>query len=127
MEASQPALVDFHKGGCPTCVLPDSVMAKLAKEYDGRAVIAKFQLIKPYCAVTSETPRKKYEVYFYPTTILFVNGVATQRWEVHLGADAYRKALGAAIAGDAMEETPAATEPGGDVPVPAERAGPTGG
>ena len=106
--AKQPVLVEFYKGGCPTCLALAPTLARLADEYRGRAVIARFELMKPYFAVTSDELKQRYDISLYPTVILFVSGQEKKRWALNYSISAYRKALDAAIAGlPGMEPEPA--------------------
>src|ERR1035437_3975044 len=41
LKADRPVLVDFYKGGCPTCILLGPTMDKLVEEYKGRVIVAK--------------------------------------------------------------------------------------
>jgi thioredoxin 1 len=97
----QPVLVDFYKGGCPTCVALDGTMDKLADEYRGRATIAKFQIMTAVFVVRSSELKHRYDISFYPTAILFVNGQEQQRWSLHYNINDYRRALNDALAGKA--------------------------
>lgn len=96
-QGDKPVLVDFYKGGCPTCIPVDGIMDKLAEEYKGRAIIAKFLLVQPYLAVTSPEIKDKYDISFFPTVILFVNGRETWRLLRDYDLNDYRKALDEAL------------------------------
>jgi thioredoxin 1 len=98
IRSPQPVLVDFYKGGCPTCVALDGTMDKLADEYRGRAIVAKFELMKPYFAVTSPELKKRYDISFFPTAVLFVNGQEVKRWVIHYEIKDYRQGLNEALA-----------------------------
>ncbi len=97
IRASKPALVEFYKGGCPSCAALDPTMDKLADEYRGRAVVAKFELMTPAFTITSPEVKERYDISFYPTVILFVDGVELKRWVVEYSLADYRKALDAAV------------------------------
>ncbi len=108
LASDKPIMVDFYKGGCPTCALLDPMMNKLAEEYRGRVVFARFELMKPYFAVTSEKLKTDYDIAMFPTEILFVNGKEKARWVIDYNEDGYRKVLNE-VAGPA----PAVTSAGG--------------
>jgi thioredoxin 1 len=93
LESPEPVMVDFYKGGCPTCGALDPLMNQLAEEYRGRVLFARLELMKPYFVVTSEELKKKYDIGMYPTEVLFVNGQEKQRWALDYTADDYRKVL----------------------------------
>jgi thioredoxin-like negative regulator of GroEL len=73
-------------------------MDKLADEYRGKAIIAKFMLMTPYFVVTSSEIKSRYDISFFPTAILFVNGQPVNRWSLHYKIEDYRHALDAALA-----------------------------
>lgn len=56
-------------------------------------LVAKFEMMKPYFAVTSEELRQRYNVSAFPTVILFVNGRDVRRWEMQYDLDEYRRAI----------------------------------
>ncbi len=105
MQNPQPVLMDFYKGGCPSCILLDPVMDDLADEYDGHAVVAKFMLMTPTFGITSKELDDRYDIAFYPTVILFENGLEKKRWVAHYLINDYRHALDEAI--KRMGESPA--------------------
>ena len=52
-DAGRPVLVEFYKGGgCPTCLVITPLLKRLAEEYAGRVVFARFELMKPWFAIT---------------------------------------------------------------------------
>lgn len=106
IQSPQPVMVDFYKGGCPTCVALDGTINQLAAEYRGRAVVARFELMKPYFAITSEEIKTKYDIGMYPTVILFVNGQEKARWALDYNVDHYRKALNEVLGRPAPAEPP---------------------
>jgi len=113
LEADKPVLVDFYKGGCPTCLMLDPGLDQLAEEYEGRVVLAKFQLMTAYLVTTSVEIKKKYDLAFFPTVLLFVDGEEKQRWVMHYEMDDYRKAL------DEVAGPPVPVSPGGSEESPA--------
>jgi thiol-disulfide isomerase/thioredoxin len=98
-EAGRPVLVEFYKGGgCPTCLVITPIMKRLAEEYADRVAVARFELMKPWFAVTSHTLRERFEIkLLFPTVILFVAGEAKKRWILDYRLDAYRRALDKAL------------------------------
>ena len=110
VQSEVPVLVDFYKAGCATCIPLDGIMDTLAEEYRGRAVVAKFELMSPVFIVKSGEIKDRHNIDFFPTTILFVNGKAVNRWVIHYNIDDYRRALDDAIA--AMKSaSPRAVDP----------------
>lgn len=93
LRGDKPVLVNFYKGGCPTCIPVDGIMDTLAGEYKGRILIAKFMLMQPYSAVTSPELKEKYDISYYPVVILFVNGRETCRFFRNYHIEEYRKAM----------------------------------
>jgi thioredoxin 1 len=93
LASPQPVLLAIYKGGCATCVALDPVLEQLNEEYKGRAVVAKFMLMTFFFQNTSPELREKYDIQFYPTVLLFVNGQEKQRWVISYKADGYREHL----------------------------------
>lgn len=104
LQGDKPVLVDFYKGGCPTCIPMDGVMDKLAEEYKGRAIFAEFMLMQPYFAVTSPELEETYDIRYFPTVILFVHGHETWRFLRRYGLDEYRKAIDEALAAPTTQQ-----------------------
>ena len=93
IEANQPVLVDFYKGGCATCIPLDGVMDQLVEDYKGRAVIAKFETMTGFFGIPSRQIKEKYDIVFFPTAILFVNGQEKKRWIIRYGINGYRREM----------------------------------
>jgi len=93
IQAKQPILVDFFKAGCASCMFLDPVLDQLAEEYDGRVVVAKFELMRFWLEITSISLWKQYRIGLYPTVVLFVDGQEKKRWAVDYFPDNYRKVL----------------------------------
>ena len=121
LQASEPVLVDFYKGGCPTCLMLNPGLDQLAEEYQGRVLLAKFQLMTAYLVTTSVEIKKKYDIAFFPTVLLFVNGEEKRRWVMHYEMDDYRKAL------DEVAGPPLPAPPDGSEDNPAASMTPTSG
>jgi len=101
LASDMPVMVDFYKGGCPTCLALDPTMNELAKEYAGRAVVARFEIMKPYFVITSMELKNRYDIAMVPTVILFVKGTEKARWAVNYSAEDYRKELRKVVAAPA--------------------------
>jgi hypothetical protein len=54
-------------------------------------------LVQPYFAVTSPELKDKYDISFFPTVILFINGRETWRFLRDYDLDDYRKAMNEAL------------------------------
>jgi thioredoxin 1 len=93
INSDKPVLVDFYKGGCATCIPLDGVMDQLVEEYRGRAVVAKFETMTAFFDVPSREIKHRYDIVFFPTAILFVNGQEKKRWIIRYSIDGYRKVL----------------------------------
>jgi thiol-disulfide isomerase/thioredoxin len=91
--ADRPVLLDIYKTNCPTCVIQDVELNKLADEYSGRVLFYKFRLMDADFTVLCPQLREKYDLQWVPTTILFVNGREKQRWVFNHGADEFRPVL----------------------------------
>ena len=113
IQADRPVLVDFYKGGCPTCARLDPTMDQLAEEYRGRALVAKFKLMQPYGVVTSQELQDTYDIQYFPMVIVFVNGRPKYRFLRDYDLGAYRKALDEALTVSTTQRTPPATSPAG--------------
>lgn len=106
IQAKQPILVDFFKAGCASCMFLDPVMDELAEEYDGRVVVAKFELMRFWLEITSISLWKQYRIGLYPTVVLFVDGQEKKRWAVDYFPDNYRKVLTEIVGPPAPKKAP---------------------
>lgn len=109
VQSTQPVLVMFFKGGCPSCALLDPTIDQLANEYKGRAVIARFMILTPLFEVTSQELKDRYDVGFVPHVVLLVNGQEKNHWISDYNIDDYRKALNAALGSGRPVTKPAGT------------------
>lgn len=126
MKSDKPVLVEFYKGGCPTCILLDGPMDKLVEEYRGRAVVAKYQIMTAYFAVKDKQVRDAYDITVFPTVVLFVDGKAVKTWAMHYGLKEYRQALDAALGATTAPATaPAVTTARAAATAPAASSQPT--
>jgi thioredoxin-like negative regulator of GroEL len=84
----RPVLIEFGKDPCPTCDIQMAELDTLAPEFSNRVFFAK--MIVAVGAGTTVEPevRDKYNVFWVPTTVLFINGREVKRWELnHLAAE----------------------------------------
>ena len=111
--ADRPVMMVFNKTGCPTCVLLRPRLRRLADEYIGRVLFARYKHASAWMKVTSWRILKEFKVYFVPTVILFVGGQERKRWVLHYGIDSYRQALDEVLGLPASADSPvpAAAEP----------------
>jgi len=93
LATDQPVLVDFYKGGCATCIPLDGVMDQLVDEYKGRVVVAKFEAMTLFFGIPSRQLKERYDIVFFPTAILFINGQEKKRWIIRYAINSYRKEL----------------------------------
>lgn len=93
LDSRKPVLVQFYKSGCMWCSLQEPALDRLAGDYSGRAVFAKYCLKDWLGSVTNWEIRTKYDIGWYPTVILFVHGREKKRWVTHFDEKSYRKAL----------------------------------
>jgi thiol-disulfide isomerase/thioredoxin len=93
IQADKPVLVMFFKQGCPACIALEPTFNQLAKEYEGRAVIARYKHLSATFAVTSKELKDRYDVSFVPTVLLFVKGQEVQRWFSDYNINNYRRGL----------------------------------
>ena len=84
-------------------------------------MLTKFQLMTAYLVTTSVEIKKKYDLAFFPTVLLFVDGEEKQRWVMHYEMDDYRKAL------DEVAGPPLPVSPGGSEENPVASMTPTSG
>ena len=127
LQAKEPVLVDFHKGGgCPPCKMVQVTLDVLAKEYQGKVSFYSYELITMWFEVTSERLRQQYDVRAIPTVILFVDGKEVHRWPIIILASEYEKVIDEVLASRAKkapaEAKPVAKPLGGSAKVPAAPA-----
>ena len=105
-QADRPVMMVFNKTGCPTCVLLRPRLKRLAEEYQGRVLFARYKHVSAWMKVTSWGILKEFKVYYVPTVILFVGGQERKRWVLHYGIDSYRRALDEALGLPASADSP---------------------
>ncbi len=93
IQSKQPVLVDFYKDGCPTCVILEPKLVKLAEEYQGRVTFTRFKLMEAYFAVKAPDLKERYDISYFPTVILFVDGQEKTRWVLSYDMEKYRQVL----------------------------------
>ena len=105
LRADKPVVVDFYKGGgCPPCKLLLPILDQLADEYRGRVLFTSYEIISPFFEVTSETLKARYDIFYIPTVILFVNGQEQKRWPLNFMIDDYRTVLDEVLSRQAARE-----------------------
>ncbi|NQT81833.1 thioredoxin [bacterium] len=67
-----PALVDFAAEWCPPCKILGPIVEEIAKEYEGRAVVAHIDVDK------AQNLARQYQVLSIPTVVFFKNGEAVE-------------------------------------------------
>ena len=94
LDSRKPVIVMFYKEGCPACAKLEVLLGQLAAEYHGRAVFVKYPLATPLGIVKNRELRDKFEVYVWPTAMLFFDEREKKRWLTNdFPADVFRKDL----------------------------------
>jgi thioredoxin 1 len=101
IRAEEPVLVEFFKGGCPTCWMLEGTLDQLADEYAGRMRFVSFEMMKPYFAITCPEIQKRHRIAYFPTIVLFVKGEEKNRWILDYGIDHYREVLNEVVSAPA--------------------------
>jgi thioredoxin 1 len=111
VRANRPALVLFYKDGCALCGMMSPIMDRLADEYDGKATFANYRLLNLVFISTNPELRDRYEIWGYPTTVLFVDGQVKKKWIMDYSMADYRKALNEALGIQTTQPTAAQPTP----------------
>jgi thioredoxin-like negative regulator of GroEL len=93
LQSSRPVLIEFNKDPCPTCVIQQAELDKLAPEFNDRVFFASMTIMEGPFVVTAPEVRDKYEIFWVPTTMLFIKGRPVKKWELNHGADEIRQEL----------------------------------
>jgi thioredoxin 1 len=105
LRADKPVVVDFYKGGgCPPCKMLLPILDQLADEYRGRVLFTRYEIISPFFQITSAELKARYDIFYIPTVILFVDGQEVKRWPLVFLLDEYRKVLDEVLARQAARE-----------------------
>ena len=76
----EPAFVEFFKGACPTCVVQDISFEKMAADYKNRVNFGRMQFLNMVFVSPCPEVKKKYNLQWAPTVILFHRGREIKRW-----------------------------------------------
>jgi thioredoxin 1 len=111
LQADQPVLVEFFKGGCPTCGLLEPTLNQLFDEYNGRMKFISFEMMRSYFAVSCPEVQKKQRIAYYPTVVLYVKGEEKKRWIIDYGIEKYRDVLKEVVGEPTVAQKPDASKP----------------
>jgi len=112
IRADKPALIMFYKMGCASCAALEPGIAELANEYKDRAVVSKYLIMNFFLMSLNPPLRDKYDLAFYPTVILFVDGVERHRWMANYDLNSYRRQLDELVPPPPDEEQEASSDDG---------------
>lgn len=86
-----PVFVDFFAPWCGPCKMAEPVIEELAKDYEGKVVIAKINV--------DENPgiSSKFDVMSIPTTIMFNKGQEVGRQTGFSGRDTFEELIKKAV------------------------------
>lgn len=85
--ADLPVVLEFYKRGCPACFFLAPTLDSMVEEYEGRFLFARIE--NKYSAKL----RGRYNVFAYPTVILFSEGKERHRWVDEQSKPAYKQVL----------------------------------
>lgn len=86
-----PVLTDFWASWCPPCRIMGPVVEELAKEYDGKAKVGKYNVEE------GTVIAQKLGVMSIPAFYIFKNGVVIDQWVGALSKEEVARKLDAAI------------------------------
>jgi len=89
-----PVVVDFWASWCTPCLMLSPILEKLAKEYNGKFILAKANVDK------NRTTSQKYGVMSIPNVKLFKNGKVVDEFVGALPEPSVREWLNKNIRGD---------------------------
>lgn len=99
VQSQRPVLVDFYKDHCPTCVIQEATLENICDEYQGKVTFVRFKIREATMASSAPEVMDKYNLFWVPTMILFVNGQEKQRWVFNHGEQELRDVLDKVVAG----------------------------
>jgi thioredoxin 1 len=70
LQSEVPVMVDLGAEWCPPCKILEPIVEEIAKEYEGRAVVAHVDVDR------AQNLARQYRVLSVPTVIFFKNGKA---------------------------------------------------
>jgi thioredoxin 1 len=74
LQSRQPVLVDFFSTRCPPCLRMAPIVAQVATDFQGKAVVGKVDTDK------STSLAEQYQITAVPTFIFFKNGAVVDRF-----------------------------------------------
>ncbi len=87
LQSDKPVLVDFWAAWCGPCRMLGPIVEELAKEYDGKAVIAKVDVDN------EQEFAAKYGVRNIPTVLVFKGGEAVEKQVGVAGKNVYAEMI----------------------------------
>jgi thioredoxin 1 len=87
LNATQPVLVDFYSDSCGPCRMLAPTIEKLAKQYEGRALVCKVN-VDQFSALA-----ERHGIQGIPTVVFFDNGKEVQRLVGLRSQSAYTEVL----------------------------------
>lgn len=115
--SDRPVMIDFYKENCPTCVIQEDVLHRVAQEYGDRVVFAKFKIREATMMGSNPGFMEKYNLLWVPTTILFVNGRERQRWVLNHTEAEFRAELDKVVAPRTAQATGGGASSGYKAPI----------